>query len=184
MHVFNRLSTDRSSMPTQQMINMRSYNLHWNVLMSKAPSQVYSLDHLSSPFPYYTAWNNFFASNSDLLFLISFERLKTKFENFCSITVLLQEMKQYLKCFSKFNRFSGQKFAMLEMKSTLSKILRNFELLPAVPEHKLILVSEAVLKSKNGMKLKLVKRQWDWNDSIQLLPIVLRNLLFFKYFSK
>ncbi|KAJ8913516.1 hypothetical protein NQ315_017066 [Exocentrus adspersus] len=54
----------------------------------------------------------------------------------------------------------GQKFAMLELKSTLSKILRNFELLPAVPEHKIVLVSEAVLKSRNGVRIRLIRRNW------------------------
>ncbi|KAJ8981727.1 hypothetical protein NQ317_003792 [Molorchus minor] len=53
----------------------------------------------------------------------------------------------------------GQKFAVLEAKSCLSKILRNFELQPASPEHELELVSEMVLKSKNGMRMKLVNRK-------------------------
>nr|CAI5832394.1 unnamed protein product [Callosobruchus analis] len=54
----------------------------------------------------------------------------------------------------------GQKFAMLEMKSTLSKILRNFELHPTNPELKLILASEAVLKSTNGVRIRLAERNW------------------------
>lgn len=53
---------------------------------------------------------------------------------------------------------SGQKFAMLEMKCTLAKILRNFELLPAIPEHKLVLAAETVLKSANGINIRLKKR--------------------------
>jgi cytochrome P450 family 4 len=53
----------------------------------------------------------------------------------------------------------GQKFAMLEMKSTVSKILRNFELEPASPEHKLNLVAELVLKSANGIKIALNLRK-------------------------
>lgn len=44
------------------------------------------------------------------------------------------------------------------MKSSLAKILLNFELLPAVPEHKLVLTNETVLKSNNGIKIKLKKR--------------------------
>lgn len=50
---------------------------------------------------------------------------------------------------------------MLEMKNTISKILRHYELLPAVPKHDLILTSEAILKSKNGIKVKIVERQWE-----------------------
>lgn len=53
----------------------------------------------------------------------------------------------------------GQKFAMLEMKSTLSKVLRNFELLPATPNEPLQLASETVLKSANGVKIALKNRK-------------------------
>ncbi|KAJ8981726.1 hypothetical protein NQ317_003791 [Molorchus minor] len=54
----------------------------------------------------------------------------------------------------------GKKFAALEVKSCVSKILRNFELKPASPEHELDLVSLIVLKSRNGVRMKLVKRKW------------------------
>ncbi|CAH1964883.1 unnamed protein product [Acanthoscelides obtectus] len=53
----------------------------------------------------------------------------------------------------------GQKFAILEMKVILSKVLRRFQLLPTSPLHQIILSAEAVLKSKNGIKLKLVMRK-------------------------
>ncbi|CAH0557342.1 unnamed protein product [Brassicogethes aeneus] len=52
----------------------------------------------------------------------------------------------------------GQKFAMLEMKSTISKIIRNYELLPSIPEHKIVLAAETVLKSANGIKIRIKKR--------------------------
>nr|QTM97445.1 Cytochrome P450 [Sitophilus oryzae] len=52
----------------------------------------------------------------------------------------------------------GQKFAMLEMKATLAKLLLNFEILPSIPEHNVILSAEAVLKSKNGFCVRLKKR--------------------------
>jgi len=52
----------------------------------------------------------------------------------------------------------GQKFAMLEIKTTISKILRHYELILGNPEEKMILVAEMVLKSKNGINLKLKKR--------------------------
>ncbi|KAG5893586.1 hypothetical protein JTB14_028353 [Gonioctena quinquepunctata] len=54
----------------------------------------------------------------------------------------------------------GQKFAMLEMKCTLSKLLRNFEILPATPKHSLILSAEAVLKSANGVRIKVRPRKF------------------------
>ncbi|EFA04617.2 cytochrome P450-like protein [Tribolium castaneum] len=52
----------------------------------------------------------------------------------------------------------GQKFAMLEMKSTISKILRKYKLLPADPQHELNLVSELILKSSNGIKISIEPR--------------------------
>ncbi|VEN41620.1 unnamed protein product [Callosobruchus maculatus] len=54
----------------------------------------------------------------------------------------------------------GQKFAMLEMKVLLSKVLRRFQLIGTTPPHQIILSAEAVLKSKNGIKLRLVRRKW------------------------
>ena len=51
----------------------------------------------------------------------------------------------------------GQKFAMLEMKCTLAKVLDRFELSVA-PEFELALKPEIVLKPLNGIKLKLKVR--------------------------
>ncbi|CAH1956006.1 unnamed protein product [Acanthoscelides obtectus] len=53
----------------------------------------------------------------------------------------------------------GQKFAMNEVKSIVSKLVRNYKLLPTNPEHKLKLVAEAVMKSKNGVKIRLARRE-------------------------
>ncbi|XP_055380312.1 cytochrome P450 4d2-like [Condylostylus longicornis] len=50
----------------------------------------------------------------------------------------------------------GQKFAMLEMKSTLSKLLRHYELLPLGPDMKVI--SNLVLRSGNGVHIGIKKR--------------------------
>lgn len=47
----------------------------------------------------------------------------------------------------------GQKFAMLEIKSALAKIVRNFELLPLGEAVKPVL--NIVLRSSNGMQLGL-----------------------------
>ncbi|KAL1490373.1 hypothetical protein ABEB36_013082 [Hypothenemus hampei] len=52
----------------------------------------------------------------------------------------------------------GQKFAMLELKNALAKILLNFELVPAKPEFRPILSAEAVLKTKNGIRIRLERR--------------------------
>nr|QGY64108.1 cytochrome P450 4DV2 [Sitophilus zeamais] len=50
----------------------------------------------------------------------------------------------------------GQKFAMLEMKCLISKILRNFELLPD-PSYEPVLAMNAVFKTLNGVRIKLKK---------------------------
>nr|CAH7760909.1 unnamed protein product [Callosobruchus chinensis] len=53
----------------------------------------------------------------------------------------------------------GKKFAMLQMKSCISKIIRHFRLMPSVPEYKLELVPEIILKSKSGIRISLQKRK-------------------------
>lgn len=55
--------------------------------------------------------------------------------------------------------FTGQKFAMLEMKSIISKVVRNFHLSITKENEKLILVSELVLRSENGVNISVKKRQ-------------------------
>lgn len=52
----------------------------------------------------------------------------------------------------------GQKFAMLEMKSTISKVLRNFELAVA-PGYEPILISELILRPENGVVLIMKDRK-------------------------
>ena len=52
--------------------------------------------------------------------------------------------------------FSGQKFAMLEIKSTVSTVLRNFVVKDA--GHEVKLVNDLTLKSLNGVLIALEKR--------------------------
>jgi cytochrome P450 family 4 len=47
---------------------------------------------------------------------------------------------------------------MLEIKSLVSKIIRNFELSPAFPRHEMILSPETVLKSLNGVRVGIKSR--------------------------
>ncbi|XP_025831452.1 cytochrome P450 4d2 isoform X2 [Agrilus planipennis] len=53
----------------------------------------------------------------------------------------------------------GQKFAMLEMKSAISKVIRRYELLPADPVHELLLSLEITLRSSNGIKIRIRERK-------------------------
>lgn len=64
----------------------------------------------------------------------------------------------------------GQKYAMLEMKSVISNILRNFELLAVGDEPDLRM--ELVLRTKNGVQLGLKPRKYDWmsHESVSMLP--------------
>lgn len=54
----------------------------------------------------------------------------------------------------------GQKFAMLEMKCTVSKVIRNYKLHAVVPHHKILLRAETILKSGNGVFVGIENRQW------------------------
>lgn len=51
----------------------------------------------------------------------------------------------------------GQKFAMLEIKSTISKLLRHYELNPMGDPPQVIM--ELILRSKNGIQLGLKPRE-------------------------
>ncbi|XP_056647378.1 cytochrome P450 4c3-like [Diorhabda sublineata] len=53
----------------------------------------------------------------------------------------------------------GQRFAWNVIKSVISKVLRNYEVLPC--GHPLKLSAVAVLRSENGVGVKLRKRNWD-----------------------
>ena len=53
----------------------------------------------------------------------------------------------------------GQKFAMLELKSTIAKTLRNYELFVA-PGYEPVLVNELILKTDNGVMLIVKDRKY------------------------
>lgn len=53
----------------------------------------------------------------------------------------------------------GQKFAILELKSTIAKTLRRFELSVA-PGYEPILVSELILRPENGVLLVMKDRKY------------------------
>lgn len=54
--------------------------------------------------------------------------------------------------------FVGQKFAILEMKSVITSILRKFKIRSADTPSDIRLMMEIVLRSRNGIKLYLEKR--------------------------
>lgn len=54
----------------------------------------------------------------------------------------------------------GQKFAILEMKASVSKVLRHYKLKPATPTHHLQLAAESILKAVNGVKIAIEKQTY------------------------
>lgn len=52
----------------------------------------------------------------------------------------------------------GQKFAMMEQKIVIAKILRNFKVRAVDPRDKLVIVGEMILRSLNGLRLQLTRR--------------------------
>lgn len=44
---------------------------------------------------------------------------------------------------------------MLEMKTLLAKMLMNYEILPAIPEHAIQLDIDIVMKSKTGIRVRI-----------------------------
>lgn len=52
----------------------------------------------------------------------------------------------------------GQKFAMAEIKSLVSKIIRHFEVLPPEEEKEESFIAEMILRTTNGIPLRLRKR--------------------------
>ena len=57
-----------------------------------------------------------------------------------------------------FFPFSGQKFAMLELKSTISQVLRSFKVIESDSKEDLSFTPDFVLKSANGLKVKVELR--------------------------
>lgn len=54
--------------------------------------------------------------------------------------------------------FLGQRLAMMEIKMTLVTLLRNYRIIATDNLHSLELTSELILRSKQGIPIKLKKR--------------------------
>lgn len=52
----------------------------------------------------------------------------------------------------------GQKFAQMEVKVILAKVIRNYHIETMIPRDKLVLVGELVLRSRNGLNVSLTPR--------------------------
>ena len=54
---------------------------------------------------------------------------------------------------------SGQKFAQLEIKTIITEILMNFEIVAVTQREEIVFVADLVLRSKYPIKIKLKSRQ-------------------------
>ncbi|KAK4878930.1 hypothetical protein RN001_007076 [Aquatica leii] len=66
----------------------------------------------------------------------------------------------YIPFSSGMRNCIGQNYAILETKSVLSKILRNFEILPSPADEGLKLQANVVLRSTTGIKIQLKQRKF------------------------
>jgi len=53
----------------------------------------------------------------------------------------------------------GQRFALLELKTVLSKLIRNFRISPVTKRDEVILVADLVLRAKHPIKMKFLLRK-------------------------
>lgn len=57
--------------------------------------------------------------------------------------------------------FSGQKFAVLEMKAVVSSIIRNFKIIPTEKTKNLTFTTDLVMRPKGGLNIVLEKRVYE-----------------------
>lgn len=58
-----------------------------------------------------------------------------------------------------FHYVSGQKFAMIEMKSAVSEVLRKYELLPVTRPSDIKFTADLILRNSGPVEVTFVKRQ-------------------------
>jgi cytochrome P450 len=60
----------------------------------------------------------------------------------------------------------GQKFSQLEQKIIVANVVRRFLITSTMPEDKLLVVGEIILRPKNGLPIALSRRFSDKSDCI------------------
>lgn len=69
-----------------------------------------------------------------------------------------KEEFSHIYVFAGFRNCIGQKYAMLEMKSTVSKVLQHYEISLEDNPRELEMIGDLVLRTVNGIHLKIKKR--------------------------
>lgn len=54
--------------------------------------------------------------------------------------------------------FSGQKFAMMEMRTVVSQLLKNFKLEPITKIEDIEIIADLILRSKDPIRIRFVSR--------------------------
>lgn len=56
------------------------------------------------------------------------------------------------------NLFLGQKFAMMELRTAIGEIIRNFELKPTTKTVDVVIISDLILRSKDPIRVRFLPR--------------------------
>lgn len=59
---------------------------------------------------------------------------------------------------TSYLRFAGQKFAMMELRTVVGEIVRNFQLRPITKMDDVVIISDLILRSKDPIRLQFVPR--------------------------
>lgn len=57
-----------------------------------------------------------------------------------------------------FVHISGQKFAMIELRTVVAEIVRNFQLKPITKLQDVVIISDLILRSKDPIRLQFIPR--------------------------
>lgn len=53
---------------------------------------------------------------------------------------------------------TGQKFAMMELRTAIGEIIRNFKLIPITKTDEVVIISDLILRSKDPIRVQFVPR--------------------------
>lgn len=61
--------------------------------------------------------------------------------------------------------FSGQKFAMMELRTAIGEVIKHFELQSITKAEDVVIISDLILRAKDPIRVRFVARNWcaQWN---------------------
>lgn len=68
----------------------------------------------------------------------------------------------------RLNISAGQKFAMMELRTAIGEIIRNFKLIPITKTEEMVIISDLILRSRDPIRVQFVprctwKQNWFWH---------------------